>query len=184
MALPVWSSDGPSTDSGQLAVSDAGEVAAGPKRTALRLAQGVVRRFVALSSHERYLLALALPTVVMMRVALYVLPLRWLLRRVLGRAISSRPLGGPAEPVLVGRAVHRVARVVPRATCLTQSLATLWMLAGRGHAGTMRVGVKRGSDGGLLAHAWVEHGTRIVIGRDGVDEYAVMPGLEGALRLR
>jgi hypothetical protein len=86
--------------------------------------------------------------------------------------------------VLVGRAVHRVARVIPRATCLTQALATLWMLAGRGYTGTLRVGVKPGSDGGLLAHAWVEHGTRIIIGGDGVDEYAVMPSLEGALQLQ
>jgi hypothetical protein len=116
-----------------------------------------------------------------MRVALSLTPSRWLLQQVLGRGVRGRP---SVEPVLVARAVRRAARAVPRATCLPQALATVWMLAARGHAGTLRIGVKRGEAGELMAHAWVEHDGRIMIGDIGVKQFAVLPNLEGALWLK
>jgi hypothetical protein len=110
-------------------------------------------------------------------------PSRWLLRQVLGRQTGARGQH-PAEPATVGRAVCRAARLVPRATCLSQALATIWLLAGRGHAASLRIGVKRGDAGELLAHAWVEHEGRIVVGDIGVTQFAVLPNLESALWLR
>ena len=40
-------------------------------------------------------------------------------------------------------------------TCLTQSMALLWLLRRAGHDGRLRIGVKT-AGGRLLAHAWVE----------------------------
>ena len=130
------------------------------------------------------LLVAALFVLTSMRVALWVTSTPWLLRNVLGR--SSRRAGPAADVAAaqVGLAVRRAARLVPAATCLPQALAVIWMLAARGHTAALRIGVKRGTAGELLAHAWVEHEDRIIIGNHGVKQYAVLPSLEGALWLR
>jgi len=60
-------------------------------------------------------------------------------------------------------AVHRMARVVPRATCLCQALAAQWMLGGVGVASDVRFGVTR-SAGSLDMHAWLEVDGRRVLG--------------------
>jgi hypothetical protein len=143
----------------------------------------VVRRLVSLPRAERRMLLPALLTVLSMRIATYLTPTRWLLRRVLGRQ-PTRTAGHGLEPLLVGRAVRRAARLVPHATCLPQALATLWLMAGQGHTGQLRIGVRREQTGDLLAHAWVEHEGRIVVGDVGLGQFKVMPDMEGALWLR
>jgi hypothetical protein len=152
--------------------------------TSLRRARRALRRLTEISASERRLLVSALLVLSSMRVALWVTSTPWLLRNVLGRDTRR---AGPSPDVAaadVGLAVRRAARMVPYATCLPQALAVIWMLAGRGHAGALRIGVKRGTAGELVAHAWVEHENRIIIGNHGVKQYAVLPSLEGALWLR
>ena len=158
-----------------------------PRRRGRRAGQRllrVVRRLREVPAAERRLLVSALGVLFTMRVALWITSTPWLLRSVLGR--SSRPADRapdvPAEQV--GLAVRRASRVVPFATCLPQALAVVWMLARRGHTGALRIGVKRGTAGELVAHAWVEHENRIIIGGRGVKQYAVLPSIEGALWLR
>jgi len=48
--------------------------------------------------------------------------------------------------------------------CLSQALAVQVMLARRGYASRLRVGVTRGGAGQVEAHAWVEHEGRVLIG--------------------
>jgi hypothetical protein len=175
---------GPDVVASQLALAGRQLASAARKRRAPGVFRWLIRatrRLGKTPAHERRLLVLAAPTVLVMRVALYALPTRWLLKKVLGKPVRTNVEQDASEPVLVGRAVRRAARLVPRATCLTQALATLWLMAQRGYRGTLRIGVKREADGKLLAHAWVEHGSRIVVGQKGVSEYTVMPTLEGAL---
>jgi hypothetical protein len=154
-----------------------------PPSLARRLVHGS-RRFVEIPQAERRLLLKAVFTLSVMRLAVWTLPIRWLLRRVLGRRGGSSVPSPHTHPLLVGRAVGRAARLVPRATCLPQALATLWLLAGSGQRGDLRIGVRKGEAGELMAHAWVEHEGRIVVGDIGLAQYTVLPDLEGVLWLR
>lgn len=66
--------------------------------------------------------------------------------------------GVPPAAVADARAAARAVNLVAgrlRATCLTRSLVLHRILAGRGIATVLRVGVRNEGDG-LQAHAWVE----------------------------
>lgn len=67
---------------------------------------------------------------------------------------------GHGEALRLGRAVARTLRFTPGLDdrCLIQSVVLLAMLARRGVAGVLVIGVKPGADFG--AHAWVEVGGR------------------------
>lgn len=107
----------------------------------------------------------ALPLVACVRLGLWVLP--WRVTRRLAQRLSTpgRAAAGTAVDVgAVTRAVSRAARRVPRATCLTQAIATSVMLGRRGVPATIRFGAARDTSGRFIAHAWVEAQGRIVIG--------------------
>ncbi len=95
------------------------------------------------------------------RLALWVLP--W---RVVSRTprLSKRRTTPTIEET--SGAVQTAARFVPGATCLTQALALRALLARRGRASTLTLGV-RNPVGALEAHAWLEAGGRIVLGDPG-----------------
>ena len=62
-------------------------------------------------------------------------------------------------------------RLLPKRPCLTQALVTQFFLWRRGDEATsMHIGVTKGDDGGLLAHAWLEHEGRVIIGGTGSPE--------------
>ncbi len=72
-------------------------------------------------------------------------------------------------------AVSRAARWVPRASCLTQALVLQRLLARRGYASSLFLGVDRAGKPsqtprprakGFEAHAWVEWRGRVLIGGD------------------
>jgi hypothetical protein len=60
--------------------------------------------------------------------------------------------------------VTRVAVAVPRATCLTQALATMILLGQEGHHSRMFIGVSRGEGQRMDAHAWVECSGEVIVG--------------------
>lgn len=62
------------------------------------------------------------------------------------------------------RAVRRVSRYIPSASCLTQALAAKILLRRSGHEAKLRIGVAKGAAGDFQAHAWVEVAGRSVIG--------------------
>lgn len=64
----------------------------------------------------------------------------------------------------LARRIERLARLVPRATCLTQAMALQWLLARSGHASELFVGVRQAAGGQFEAHAWVSCNQRIVLG--------------------
>lgn len=60
------------------------------------------------------------------------------------------------------------SRLLPKRPCLTQALVAQFFLWRRGDdTTTMHIGVTKGEDGNLLAHAWLEHQGRVVIGGTG-----------------
>lgn len=67
----------------------------------------------------------------------------------------------------VGRiawAVRQAARLVPRASCLTQGLAAQIMLARRGLPSTLHIGVRKDALAPFEAHAWLTFQGRIILG--------------------
>lgn len=115
-------------------------------------------RFARLPARERRILLVA---------ALVWLPGAWLGLRVLGLARLQRSLAPAAghkarAPSL--QEVNRWAVLVDTAalhgwvpsTCLTRSIALIWLLRGEGVEGRLRIGVRR-EQGRFEAHAWVEY---------------------------
>jgi hypothetical protein len=139
-----------------------------------------VGKFLTLPRVERRLFVDALVTLVFLLVSVRLASTRWVFRRVLARDRTPTRTGG-IVPEDVGLAVTRASRLVPGATCLPQALTVVWLLRARGHRASMRIGVKRGETGKLIAHAWVECGGRIIIGGPSVQGYRVLPSLDVAL---
>ena len=70
----------------------------------------------------------------------------------------------PAMSFRIGRATKIAAAIVPGASCLTQALAAQYLLACRGYASQVRIGVKLGADNQVEAHAWLVSGPVIATG--------------------
>ena len=126
---------------------------------------GHFRRFAALPEAERRLLLHAAIVVASMRAAVLVFPFRWVCDRLRApRLVSDRLAAIP-----VGRlawAVSVAARCIPGASCLTQALTLQWLLLRAGKSGIVRVGVAKDGRRGIEAHAWVEHGDKVILGGD------------------
>lgn len=108
----------------------------------------------------------ALVCVVLVRVGLTVIKYK--------RLAKLLPTKGSVNPPLsVQRwcrwAVTRTSRVVPKASCLTQALAGLWLLRLMGFEASVVIGVAAGESGSavLRAHAWLESGTDVILGGEG-----------------
>ena len=145
-----------------------------------------LKKFFELAPAQRSLLVRTFALVGIVRSALWVAPFP-LVRRVTNRwarlrpDASTSPSQASEQIADVTLAVTRASRFVPRATCLTQALATRILLARRGIASVVRYGAARGADGNFLAHAWVESEGRVVIG--GVtspNRYAPFPAFDTA----
>lgn len=92
-----------------------------------------------------------------------------------GPSASETQVHDSAEARRIGRAVSRVARVLPHEpTCLRQAIATRWMLRRRGIGCEAHLGVV--STDPFEAHAWVTVGGVVVQGGPvgGATELAVL----------
>lgn len=124
------------------------------------------RTWSGLSRVERVLLAQAGALVGTVRVALWVLPSRWIIKyvtRLAGNDAVRRPPSAQLPEVLW--AIEAAARRVPDATCLTQAVSALLLLRRHGYAARFCLGVARTKTGALDAHAWLERDGKVVIGR-------------------
>ena len=75
-------------------------------------------------------------------------------------------------------AVSAAARRVPKATCLTQALATQIMLGRRGHKTSLQFGAVKAGDK-LEAHAWIERDGNVLIGfNDNFNDLIRFPALD------
>jgi hypothetical protein len=132
-----------------------------------------------LATDPGYLLH-AFSLVLAVRVGLWLLPVRTI-GRLLSRLPQSKQRGfpDPSLPDRVARAVRRVSRVVPGATCLTQALAAQALLERRGLPTRLRIGVRERSQA-MHAHAWLESGGMTVIGGAPAEEWTPLLTIEGA----
>lgn len=75
--------------------------------------------------------------------------------------------------------VETVSRHLPGGkTCLTQALAAQTLLVRDGHPATLRIGVVKGEEKQLQAHAWVESRGEAVIGGHELERYTRLLALE------
>jgi hypothetical protein len=137
----------------------------------------LLRKITRLDASDRLLLVEAAFVVPVVRIALTILPFRFVHH---GVAAATRVLHRPAlvAPHTLNRvpwAVTTVASRVPRATCLTQALAATLLLVRHGHAATLRVGVAKNDDGTLRAHAWLESAGQAILGEPAPGAFVPFP---------
>lgn len=123
---------------------------------------------------EAPLLLVALGTVIVIRLGLWVLPFRTL-RAILARA--GQRSGLQRAPAHLAWAVAVTSPFVPAASCLTQALATDVLLRRAGYQGVLHIGVTL-RHGRLAAHAWVEYDGVIMIGGRGHQDFTPLPPLQ------
>ena len=106
-------------------------------------------------------------TIVVVRILL------WITKHQRIRAWLVRPCAPDPQPERRGavgnvvRAIRRTARLMPGATCLTQSIACQAVLSWRGIPSVIEVGVMKDKDtGDLRAHAWLVWNGRVVLEGD------------------
>jgi hypothetical protein len=93
------------------------------------------------------------------------------LRRLAARCPSRRPVSEAYRHEVTWAASRVGARMLPKRPCLTQALVAQFFLWRRGDTSTsLHIGVTKGDDGQLLAHAWLERGGRVIIGGAGSPE--------------
>ncbi len=111
----------------------------------------------------------------MLVLALVALPVIDISLRMRGYVATRRSMcfaAVPAQAPEVDKSSLALARVVSiagrrspwRCSCLRQALLLEWLLARRGVASSLRIGVRRNPADGFGAHAWVERGGVILIG--------------------
>lgn len=128
---------------------------------------------------DRRLLISALCLVSAVRLGLWLLPVR-MVGHLLGWLVPGMPGGtpDPSVPDRVARAVTRVSRVVPGATCLTQALAVQVLLERHGLSTRLHIGVIHGDGQAMRAHAWLDsQGTTVIGGGSG--EWTPLLTVEG-----
>ena len=92
-------------------------------------------------------------------------------------AQTSIPDGQQSRILWAVAAVNR--RLFPSRPCLTQALTARYLLARRGIPSTFRIGVTRGEDQSLQAHAWLEQDGKVIIGgQESPDAYHLLRGAE------
>jgi hypothetical protein len=142
----------------------------------LRSAADRISRLARLAPQERRLLLRAWWHLLLVDVSLRFLPVTLLLRRTGLRQNGVSP-GVPLERIgwLLGVA-RRYSPV--RTTCLKEALVLARAMRAEGLDAAVRIGVAR-RDGGLRAHAWVEHHGQVVFGAAETGVYTVLAAASG-----
>ena len=125
-------------------------------------------------------LARAAVLVLFVRALLAIVPFRTVLRWAGKR--TSLPTPTSAREAELCRMIWAVdvvgRRLLPRRPCLTQAVIVHRLLLRSGRPAELRIGVRRGADRQLEAHAWVESGGAVVIGGKVLAEgYTPLPPL-------
>lgn len=128
-------------------------------------------QFLRRSPHHRLLFIEAVLRLGWAKLVVHAVPFRWIAPGF-GRVQTESPLTiSPADRAVavdVSWAVQAAARHVPlRFVCLPQAIAAQQMLRRRGIASTLYFGAALDAGkSGLLTHAWLRAGDKIVTGED------------------
>jgi len=139
----------------------------------------LLRKYLALSWADRLIFLEAWLYLGAARLALLIIPFRHIARR-LGRQLTVSDLslaGSPPPPIAlrVGSGVETMARHTPwESACLAQAIAGRFMLGRRGLSSRLYLGTRKDEGGNLVAHAWLQSGSEILLGRTAHDTYTVL----------
>jgi hypothetical protein len=137
-------------------------------------------KFLRLPTAERRLLFSALFHLAAARIGLWTLPLEQIVKRLpqTKKPVFSEKTGF-CRPKEIAWAIRAAGRYLPGGqNCLAQALAGQALLARRGIATQLRIGVAKDAAGRFTAHAWVECDGRILIGGAGAAQFTALPPLE------
>ncbi len=131
-------------------------------------------------TNQRWLLLKSVALMWVARIALFALPFG------LVRCLLERPSPKPSKRVVRHRdsperlawAIGACSAFVPRSTCLVKAIAGQWLLRHEGYATMVRIGVSKRADGGFLAHAWLEHDGKVLIGAAERARFVALPDLQ------
>ena len=116
-----------------------------------------ISRFRALSATDRRTLLTAMALLPLFRIALHLLGLQRLQARLHRTPLARANPPDHDDLMRIGTLVnHASNHVLGPDNCLTRSLYLWWLLRRKGVYCQLRIGVRL-ADGGLIAHAWVEH---------------------------
>lgn len=125
----------------------------------------LLRRWLELTALERMLLRRAIAASIVARIALIVLPWRWLAERKSPAVYAGdTALTGPAAVALVRWATDVCARRIPFQTCLSSALVARELLGRLGVQSTLDVGTYIDERGVIAFHAAVTSGGRTICG--------------------
>jgi hypothetical protein len=134
-----------------------------------------------MSAREYALVLLAIPLIVTVRVALWLLPSSVIVRCVRRISVDTgveRPSPRFHLTTIVW-AVESVSARIPRATCLTQAISAKLLLRWSGLRSELCLGVACSPEGALRAHAWLEREGRTILGGTAARTMVRLPGLRG-----
>lgn len=138
---------------------------------------GRLAKFLNLAPADRACLLEAACWLGFARLAILVLPFRWLAPR-LGKLMAQSPTETAAPTALLDRiswSVGAASRRLPwESTCLTMAMAGKAMLRRRGIASTLYLGVAREPTAGLHSHAWLRCGDRILTGEQTMSGFTII----------
>jgi transglutaminase superfamily protein len=141
----------------------------------------LLRKYRRLAATDRRLLVTSALLLGAFRLGLWLLPFQTVRRLLASMTGATTPLHDIEQPSIerIAWAVAAASQYIPKATCLTQAMATQVLLEWQGHAARLCIGVARGDVGQFQAHAWVECQGRVVIGgTDAPSRFTPLPPLE------
>jgi hypothetical protein len=160
-----------------------------------------LHKLLRLTGSDRHLLFRTFVLLYTIRLGLRILPFRTLLH-IIGKAsskassktsqagyTSSSTDGMAASKIALNKialskivwAVEISSHYTPGgAKCLARALTTKVLLSRQGDAPDLRIGVSKGANGNLEAHAWIENQGQVVMGNlHDLARYIPLPSLEG-----
>jgi Transglutaminase-like superfamily len=141
-----------------------------------------LRKFLGLSWGDRYLLLSTLVLLLTMRLGLYFLRFRTLLKwvRKVSQTTFQSPVKNQTSPGRIIWSVNAISRYMPGVKCLARALTTHILMSRYGYSPQLQIGVAKAEGGKLEAHAWIEHQGRVAIGHlPDLGRYIPLPSLEG-----
>ena len=144
--------------------------------------QGIAAKWLRRTRGERVLLLESFLMLGVARLAILLLPFRWLAvflgkRNTKTDAEKNATASSVSLARNIGKTVCSVAKYTPwESLCLPQAVAALWMLKRRGIAGALYLGVAKheSEPEKLAAHAWLCYGGVIITGGVNHEKYTVV----------
>ena len=141
-----------------------------------------ILKFFRLSPTHRYLLVKSTFLLAVIRLGLFLLPLKRLLGLVgsVKHELTEVSSADNISSNQIAWSVELASRYVPFATCLTRALVVQMLFTRDGYPAHLCIGVAKSKEDRLEAHAWVESEGRIVTGglKD-ISRFNLLPPIEG-----